>query len=154
VAGTRQAPRVGFATTIAASTDQSTPYHEPEMTDFFRGFAHRVSLAVGSWQFFLTSLALLGLWAATGPLFQFSDTWQLLINTSTTILTYLLGILILLEANRQAKESKVVHDALIEATRGASDALVNIDEMTDDEVQRLEARLRARARRESASETK
>jgi low affinity Fe/Cu permease len=117
----------------------------------FRDIARRVTLAVGSWQFFMISVALVATWAATGPLFHFSDTWQLVINTSTTILTYLLGILILLEANRQAKESKVVHDALIEATRGASDALVNVDEMTDEEVDRLEARLRERARRESAS---
>jgi low affinity Fe/Cu permease len=119
------------------------------MTEFFREFAHRVTLTVGSWQFFLISLVLLVLWAGTGPLFRFSDTWQLLINTSTTILTYLLGILILLEANRQAKESKVVHDALIEATRGASNVLVNIDEMTDEDVEQLEARLRARARPET-----
>jgi len=131
-----------------------TPYHAPEMTEFFRSLAHRVTLAVGSWQFFLISLAVLFLWAASGPMFQFSDTWQLLVNTSTTILTYLLGILILLEANRQAKESKVVHDALIEATKGASDALVNIDEMSDEEVERLEARLRARARRENAPDGK
>jgi low affinity Fe/Cu permease len=124
------------------------------MTEFFRGLARRVTLAVGSWQFFLVSLVLLTLWAGSGPLFGFSDTWQLVVNTSTTILTYLLGILILLEANRQAKESKVVHDALIEATRGASDALVNIDEMTDEEVDRLEERLRARARREAASARK
>ena len=81
------------------------------MTEFFRGLAHRVTLAVGSWQFFLISVCLILLWAATGPLFGFSDTWQLLVNTSTTILTYLLGILILLEANRQSRESKVVHDA-------------------------------------------
>jgi low affinity Fe/Cu permease len=115
------------------------------MNQLFRDLAHRVTLAVGSWQFFLVSLAVLTLWAASGPFFNFSDTWQLLVNTSTTILTYLLGILILLEANRQAKESKVVHDSLIEATRGASNNLVNIDEMTDKEVEELEARLRARA---------
>ena len=119
------------------------------MTEFFRGLAHRVTLAVGSWQFFLISIVLLAIWAASGPLFDFSDTWQLMVNTSTTILTYLLGVLILLEANRQARESKVVHDALIEATRGASDALVNIDEMTDEQVDRIEAQLRERARRES-----
>ena len=113
--------------------------------------ARRVTLAVGSWQFFVVSLALLAVWAGSGPLFEFSDTWQLVINTSTTILTYFLGILILLEANRQAKELKVVHDALIEATRGASDALVNIDEMTDAEVERIEAQLRERAQREDAS---
>jgi low affinity Fe/Cu permease len=122
------------------------------MSEFFRGLAHRVTLAVGSWQFFIASVALLAVWAAGGPIFRFSDTWQLVVNTSTTILTYLLGILILLEANRQAKESKVVHDALIEATRGASDALVNIDEMTDQEVERLEARLRERARREASNQ--
>jgi len=109
-----------------------------------------VTLSIGSWQFFTISLVFLALWAGSGPIFQFSDTWQLVINTSTTILTYFLGILILLEANREAKESKVVHDALIEATRGASNRLVNIDEMTDSEVEELQARLRDRARREEA----
>ncbi len=117
------------------------------MGDFFRRLAHRVTLAVGSWQFFIASLGLLLIWAATGPLFGFSDTWQLLVNTSTTILTYLLGILILLEANRQARESKVVHDELIEATRGARNSLVNLDEMSDEEVSEIEKRIRDRARK-------
>ena len=120
------------------------------MSEFFRNVARRVTLAIGSWQFFAISLVFLALWAGAGPIFRFSDTWQLVINTSTTILTYFLGILILLEANREAKESKVVHDALIEATRGASNRLVNIDEMTDPEVEELQARLRDRARREDA----
>jgi low affinity Fe/Cu permease len=120
------------------------------MSEFFRGIARQVTLSIGSWQFFTISLVFLALWAGSGPIFQFSDTWQLVINTSTTILTYFLGILILLEANREAKESKVVHDALIEATRGASNRLVNIDQMTDDEVEQLQARLRERARREEA----
>jgi low affinity Fe/Cu permease len=93
------------------------------------------------------SIGLLLVWAATGPLFAFSDTWQLLVNTSTTILTYMLGILILLEANRQARESKVIHDELLEATRGARDQLVNIDEMTDAEVEAIEKQLRERARK-------
>jgi low affinity Fe/Cu permease len=120
------------------------------MSEFFRGIARQVTLSIGSWQFFTISLVFLALWAGSGPIFHFSDTWQLVINTSTTILTYFLGILILLEANREAKESKVVHDALIEATRGASNRLVNIDEMTDAEVEQLQARLRERARREEA----
>ena len=117
------------------------------MGEVFRRLAHRVTLAVGSWQFFIASLGVLLLWAATGPLFGFSDTWQLLVNTSTTILTYLLGILILLEANRQARESKVVHDELIEATRGARNSLVNLDEMSDEEVSEIEKRIRDRARK-------
>ena len=117
------------------------------MGEFFRRLAHRVTLAVGSWQFFLVSIGLLLAWAATGPVFGFSDTWQLLVNTSTTILTYLLGILILLEANRQARESKVIHDELLEATRGARNLLVNIDEMTNDQVEIIEKQLRERARK-------
>ena len=117
------------------------------MAEFFRDIARRVTLAAGSWQFFAISLILLALWAISGPLFSFSDTWQLIINTSTTILTFLLGVLILLEANRQAKESKVVHDELLHHIKGARDLLINIDEMSDEEVDKLEADLRARAGR-------
>ena len=117
------------------------------MTEFFRRVAHRVTLAVGSWQFFLVSVIVILAWAASGPIFAFSDTWQLIVNTSTTILTYLLGILILLEANRQAKESRVVHDEMLEAMRGARNTLVNIDRMSEKEVDQLERDLRERARR-------
>ena len=121
------------------------------MGDFFRHAAHRITLIVGSWQVFLLALLLIAVWAASGPFFGFSDTWQLVINTSTTIVTFLLGLLILLEANRQAKESKVVHDELIRAVRGARDQLINIDEMTEAEVDRLEANLRRRASRSDAA---
>ena len=117
------------------------------MAEFFRGVARRVTLAAGSWQFFLFSIIGIALWAITGPIFGFSDTWQLVINTSTTILTFVLGVLILLEANRQAKESKVVHDELLNHVKGARNSLINIDEMSDEEVDKLEADLRARAGR-------
>ena len=116
------------------------------MTDFFRRTAHKVVLLAGSWQLFVLSIVLLLIWGLSGPVFGFSDAWQLVVNTSTTILTYLLGILILLEANRQSKESKVVHDELIKAIRGARDELINIDQMSEDEIDALEARLRRRAR--------
>ena len=117
------------------------------MAEFFRGVARRVTLAAGSWQFFLFSIIGIALWAITGPIFGFSDTWQLVINTSTTILTFVLGVLILLEAKRQAKESKVVHDELLNHVKGARNSLINIDEMSDEEVDKLEADLRARAGR-------
>jgi low affinity Fe/Cu permease len=116
------------------------------LSDFFRRAAHRVTLLAGSWQLFVVSIALLAVWGLSGPIFRFSDSWQLVVNTSTTILTYLLGILILMEANRQGKESKVVHDELIRAVRGARNELINIDQMTEEEVDLLEARLRRRAR--------
>jgi low affinity Fe/Cu permease len=115
--------------------------------EFFRRLAHRITLIVGSWQVFLLAILLIVLWAVSGPFFGFSDTWQLVINTSTTIVTFLLGILILLEANRSAKESKVVHDEMIRALTGARNRLINIDEMTEAEVDRLEADLRERAAR-------
>jgi low affinity Fe/Cu permease len=117
------------------------------VAEFFRGIARRVTLAAGSWQFFLIALIGIGLWAITGPIFGFSDTWQLVINTSTTILTFVLGVLILLEANRQAKESKVVHDELLAHIKGARNSLINIDEMSDAELDKLEAELRGRAGR-------
>jgi low affinity Fe/Cu permease len=117
------------------------------MDDFFRHASHKIVLLVGSWQVFLVALLLIAVWALSGPIFGFSDTWQLVINTSTTIFTFLLGILILLEANRQAKESKVVHDELIRAVRGARDQLINIDEMSEDDIDRLEADLRRRGER-------
>jgi low affinity Fe/Cu permease len=112
--------------------------------------AHRITLIVGSWQVFMLAILLILAWAASGPVFNFSDTWQLFVNTSTTIVTFLLGILILLEANRSAKESKVVHDELIRAITGARNRLINIDEMSEAEVDQLEASLRLRAARESA----
>jgi low affinity Fe/Cu permease len=111
------------------------------VAEFFRGIARRVTLAAGSWQFFLIAIVGLLLWAISGPI----------INTSTTILTFFLGILILLEANRQAKESKVVHDEMLEHMKGARNSLVNIDELSDEEVDRLEADLRARADRPGRS---
>ena len=120
------------------------------MCQFFRDVARRVTLGAGSWQFFLISLIALAVWALSGPIFGFSDTWQLIINTSTTILTFLIGILILLEANRQGKESKVVHDELLEHVKGARSSLVNIDKLSDAEVDKLEADLRARAERRSS----
>jgi low affinity Fe/Cu permease len=116
------------------------------LTDFFRRAAHKVILLAGSWQLFVLSIVLLLIWGLSGPVFGFSDAWQLVVNTSTTILTYLLGILILLEANRQSKESKVVHDELIKAVRGARNELINIDQMSEKEIDLLEARLRRRGR--------
>jgi low affinity Fe/Cu permease len=120
------------------------------LTDFFRRAAHKVVLLAGTWQLFVLSIVLLLIWGLSGPVFGFSDAWQLVVNTSTTILTYLLGILILLEANRQSKESKVVHDELIKAIRGARNELINIDQMSEEEIDLLEAKLRRRARAEPA----
>jgi low affinity Fe/Cu permease len=122
------------------------------VSDWFRKAAHRITLIAGSWQVFLIAVLLIAAWAASGPFFGFSDTWQLIVNTSTTVCTFLLGILILLEANRQAKESKLVHDELIRTIKGARNELINIDEMSEDEIDRLESELRTRAAQETSAQ--
>jgi low affinity Fe/Cu permease len=117
----------------------------PGVGESFRRLAHVATLASGSWQFFIVSVLGVVAWALAGPAMGYTDTWQLIINTPTTVLTYLLGILILLEANRQSKESKLVHDELLRSVREARTGFVNIDQMSDEEIDRLEADLRGRA---------
>jgi len=129
-----RAPRVG------------APASEPtNLGETFRRVARLSTVWSGSWQFFIGSLIGVIAWAALGPMMGYTDTWQLLINTPTTILSYLLGILILLEANRQSRESKIVHDELLRAIREARTELIAVDEMTDEELDAAQAELRAEA---------
>lgn len=89
-----------------------------------------------SWAFGLATLVILG-WLLTGPLFGFSDTWQLIINTSTTIITFLMVFLI---QRSQNKESQAVHlklNELVAAVRGASNRLINVEDLTEDDVRTL-----------------
>lgn len=119
------------------------------VSDWFRRAAHEVTLWSGSWQFFLFSVVGILAWAALGPPMTYSDTWQLIVNTPTTVLTYLLGILILMEANRQSRESKIVHDELLRAIRNARDELIGLDEMNEEDLDRLQEELRRRAEKSS-----
>src|SRR5262249_3768453 len=98
----------------------------------------RVSLAVGSaWAFFF-ALGVVLAWALTGPLFGFSDTWQLVINTGTTIITFLVVFLIQNTQNRDAKAIHLKLDELIRAVRGARNQLVDLEELSDEELERLQ----------------
>jgi low affinity Fe/Cu permease len=115
------------------------------MREGFRRFAAWATEASGSPAFFVISVIGIVVWAATGPFFNFSDTWQLIVNTPTTVLTYLVGILILFAANRQAKESKVVHDELLRAVQDARTSLIRVDEMTEAELQAALDELKRRA---------
>lgn len=104
----------------------------------FRRFAHGTSQFVGSpWMFIAACLVIIA-WAATGPLFHFSDTWQLVINTGTTIVTFLMVFLI---QNTQNRDTRAVHlklDELIRAIKGARNKLVNLEEMSDEELDKLQ----------------
>ncbi len=108
------------------------------MQDFFRRFAHRTSLLVGSPWAFLAAVAILVGWAASGPLFGYSDTWQLVINTGTTIVTFLIVFLIQNTQNRDARAIHLKLDELIRGVKGARTGLVNLEELTDQELDDLQ----------------
>ncbi len=110
--------------------------------DFFRKFAGGVAFVVGTSRAFFAALLIIILWATTGPLFGYSDTWQLVINTATTIVTFLMVFLI---QNTQNRDSKAIHiklDELIKGVRGARNILVNLEELPDDEIEALQVQSR------------
>ena len=118
--------------------------------EIFRKIASASAAAVGSKWAFLLSILIVITWAATGPMFKFSDTWQLVINTGTTIVTFLMVFLIQNTQNRDAKAIHLKLDELIRGVHGARTHLVNLEEFSDDELEALQkqfARLQSRAER-------
>jgi low affinity Fe/Cu permease len=117
----------------------------------FRRFAHATADGVGSPRAFFLAMVLVVGWALSGPMFGFSNTWQLIINTGTTILTFLMVFLIQATQNRDAKAIHLKLDELIRAVEGARTKLVSLEDMTDEELadlqdqfKRLHERLAAR----------
>jgi low affinity Fe/Cu permease len=113
------------------------------MREAFRKFAHAVSNAVGTPAAFLLALLSIVVWGATGPAFGYSDTWQLVINTATTIITFLMVFLIQNTQNRDAKAIHLKLDELIRGVRGARTRLVDLEELSDEELDRLQTEFRA-----------
>ena len=104
---------------------------------WFTRFARRISCDAGRPSAFIFALLLIAAWAVTGPLFDFSDTWQLVINTGTTIVTFLMVFLI---QNTQNRDSQAIHvklDELIRAKKGARNTLLNLDDLSDQELEEL-----------------
>jgi len=104
---------------------------------WFAAFSRACSNAVGSPAVFLLALGVVLVWAITGPLFGFSDTWQLVINTGTTIVTFLMVFLIQSTQNRDAKALHFKLDELIHAVHGAHEELIDVEDLTDEELDRL-----------------
>lgn len=108
------------------------------MRELFRKFAQTTSQAVGSSWAFIIAVVIILVWAVTGPMFHYSDTWQLVINTGTTIITFLMVFLIQNTQNRDAKAIHLKLDELIKGVKGARTGLVNLEQLSDADLERLQ----------------
>ena len=102
--------------------------------NFFDRSANAITCWTGSSAAFLTAFAIVLFWALSGPLFHFSDTWQLVINTGTTIVTFLMVFLIQKSQNKDGKAIQLKLNELIAASRHASNRMVDIEDLTEDEL--------------------
>ena len=105
--------------------------------DAFRTAAHATSCAIGSPYGFAMALLVVVVWAACGPAFHYSDTWQLVINTGTTVVTFLVVFMIQNTQNRDARAIHLKLDELIRAVDAARNRLVDIEDLPDEELTRL-----------------
>jgi low affinity Fe/Cu permease len=113
-----------------------------DVQDAFRVFARKSSHVLGTAWAFVVALLIIVVWALTGPMFGFSDTWQLIINTGTTIVTFLMVFLIQNTQNRDAKAVHLKLDEIIRAIKGARNELVDLEELSDEELKKLEEQFR------------
>src|SRR5215475_9758180 len=112
------------------------------VTYAFRSFAHRSSNLLGSAWAFCGAVLVIVVWIVTGPTFHFSDTWQLIINTATTVITFLMVFLIQNTQNRDAKAVHLKLDELIRAVKGARNQLVDLENLSDNDLKKLEQQFR------------
>jgi low affinity Fe/Cu permease len=131
---------------VPGTTERQQPAHR------FSAIARTVSDALGSASVFLAACALVVVWMVTGPLFGFSDGWQLVINTGTTIVTFLMVFLI---QNTQNHDSRALHlklDELIRSTHAARNGLIDLESCTDEELDRLQGEFEGLKGRSRASQ--
>lgn len=108
------------------------------MKETFRKFAENTANAVGSHWAFLLAAAVVTVWALSGPLFAYSDTWQLVINTGTTVVTFLMVFLIQNTQNRAERVVNLKLDELLRAVEGARTQMVMLDHMSDEDLQHIQ----------------
>ena len=120
------------------------------VSDAFRLFARRSSMVLGSAWAFASAILIIVIWGLTGPTFHYSDTWQLIINTGTTIVTFLMVFLIQNTQNRDAKAVHLKLDEVIRALKGARNQLIDLEKLSDEDLTSLEKqfeRVRKKAER-------
>jgi len=108
------------------------------VNELFKRFALAVSKAMGSPWAFVAAVSIIIVWASVGSFFQYSDTWQLVINTSTTIITFLMVFLIQNTQNRDARVSSLKLDEIIRVTQGARNSIIELQALSDEELDALE----------------
>ncbi|HET8656298.1 MAG TPA: low affinity iron permease family protein [Longimicrobiaceae bacterium] len=121
------------------------------MREFFRIFATRTSQVVGSAWTFIVAVVAIVLWACTGPIFQYSNTWQLVINTGTTIVTFLMVFLIQNTQNRDSRSMQLKLDELIRAVNSARTGMVDLEDLSDADLDRLQEQFRQMREQEEAA---
>jgi low affinity Fe/Cu permease len=148
------APRAKFKVALNKTEIGKIKKNEEErdffclISDAFRVFARHSSMILGSAWAFAGAVLVIAVWLLTGPTFHFSDTWQLIINTATTIITFLMVFLIQNTQNRDAKAVHLKLDEMIRALKGARNQLVDLEDLSDEELKNLEEqfqRLRKKA---------
>lgn len=112
----------------------------------FIRFARWTSRATGHPVAFITAMLIIVAWAVTGPLFGFSDTWQLVINTSTTIVTFLMVFLIQNTQNRESEAMQLKLDELIRAINGAHNAMLDLEDLTEEDLNKIRSHYESLAR--------
>lgn len=120
------------------------------MNEWFRRLARALAEAFGSPWAFVAAAILAVLWGVTGPLFGFSDAWQLVANTVTNVVTFLMVFVIQSSQNRDTKETQLKLDELLRAIATARTSLVNLDTLSDDEIEHLHRQFEALGRRAAA----
>ena len=116
-----------------------------KQTSWYSKFAKKASHFCGRPRVFTIAVAIIAVWIVTGPIFGFSDTWQLVINTGTTIITFLMVFLIQNTQNRDTQAIQVKLDELIRATKGAHNALLDLEELEEENLEAFKAKYQALA---------
>jgi low affinity Fe/Cu permease len=118
---------------------------DSRIEELFANVAGKISQATGSFWTFSAAFAVVLVWAATGPIFHYSETWQLVINTGTTIVTFLMVFIIQHAQNKDMRAVQLKLNELIAAVEGASNRLIDVEDLSDHELEHLYTRFRTLA---------